>query len=270
MAIKISEAHTHFPSRVAGFHQGILTEIRNSLTGVFDVQNDRTERIVVIRIIRLELNGLFQRFISFLAEILLNTNHAEKEMNCWILGIQIPCAGQIAKCALVVLLPVGNVGQFKQNFGDCGSQATFGEVGWNHLFQHPKQYTVDQMTTSTVRDDQAAGRVFCNYTRGLAYMVWTQNAGNMLGYVYGPVHGNVWNWWVPVHHNIGLGTGAQPGWQQGTNSLYATQQVGAAVLGGRIWGAGGLTGPPDAAGETGVYDPTIGAWSRPSRRSAAC
>ena len=59
-----------------------------------------------------------------------------------------------------------NSGQFKQNFGDCGSQATFGEVGWNHLFQHPKTYTVDQMTTGTVKDDQAAGRVFCNYTQG--------------------------------------------------------------------------------------------------------
>ena len=42
-----------------------------------------------------------------------------------------------------------NSGQFKQNFSDCGSQATFGEVGWNHLFQHPKKYTVDQMTMGT-------------------------------------------------------------------------------------------------------------------------
>ena len=156
-----------------------------------------------------------------------------------------------------------NSGPFKQNFGDCGSQATFGEVGWNHLFQHPKKYTVDQMITGTVRDDQAAGRVFCSFTGGRESMVWTQNAGNMLGYVSGPVHGSVWNWWVPVHHNIGLGTGAQPGWQQGTNSLYATQQVGAAVdKSGRIWVAGGLTDPQHATVKTEFYDPTIGAWSQ--------
>jgi hypothetical protein len=98
-----------------------------------------------------------------------------------------------------------NSGQFRQNFADCGSQATFGEVGWNHLFQHTRKYTVGQMTTGVVTDDQAAGRVFCNYTQGLEYMVWTQNDGRMMGYVAGPVHANVWNWWVAVHHNIGFG-----------------------------------------------------------------
>ena len=98
-----------------------------------------------------------------------------------------------------------NSNQFKQNFSDCGSQGTYGEVGWNHLFQHTRKYTVDQMTMGMVRDDQAAGRVFCNYTQGLEYMVWTQNDGRMMGYVAGPVHTNVWDWWVAVHHNIGIG-----------------------------------------------------------------
>ena len=98
-----------------------------------------------------------------------------------------------------------NSGQFRQNFSDCGSQATFGEVGWNHLFKHTKAYSVDQMTMGMVKDDQAAGRVFCNYTQGLEYMVWTQNDGRMMGYVAGPVHTNVWDWWVAVHHNIGIG-----------------------------------------------------------------
>jgi hypothetical protein len=68
-----------------------------------------------------------------------------------------------------------NTGQFKQNFSDCGFQATYGEVCWNHLFQHTKAYSVDQMTKGMVTDDQAAGRVFCNYTQGLEYMVWTQD-----------------------------------------------------------------------------------------------
>ena len=26
----------------------------------------------------------------------------------------------------------------------------------------------------------------------------------VLGYVAGPVHEDVWNWWVGVHHNIGF------------------------------------------------------------------
>ena len=98
-----------------------------------------------------------------------------------------------------------NSNQFKQNFNDCGSQATFGEVGWNHLFQHTRKYTVNQMIMGSVQDDQAAGRVFCNYTQGLEYMVWTQNDGHLMGYVAGPVHTDVWNWWVAVHHNIGIG-----------------------------------------------------------------
>jgi hypothetical protein len=79
-----------------------------------------------------------------------------------------------------------NSGQFKQNFNDCESQDTFGEVGWNHQFQHPKTYTVDQMSMGMVTDDQAAGRVFCNYTQGLEYMVWTQDDGHLMAYVGRP------------------------------------------------------------------------------------
>src|SRR6266487_4456174 len=100
-----------------------------------------------------------------------------------------------------------NSNQFRQNFNDCGAQGTYGEVGWNHLIQHTKAYSVDQMTMGTVKDDQAAGRVFCNYTQGLEYMIWTQNDGRMMGYVAGPVHTSVWDWWVAVHHNIGIGAG---------------------------------------------------------------
>jgi non-specific serine/threonine protein kinase len=55
---------------------------------------------------------------------------------------------------------------------------------------------------------------------------------------------------------------ATPGWQQGTDSLYATQQVGAAVLGGRIWVAGGLTDAQDATAKTEFYDPTVGTWAQ--------
>ena len=57
---------------------------------------------------------------------------------------------------------------------------------------------------------------------------------------------------------------AQPAgsWQQGSNSLYATQQVGAAVdKSGRIWVAGGLTDAQHATAKTEFYDPTVGTWS---------
>ena len=108
-----------------------------------------------------------------------------------------------AYMAKVASLNTGH--QFKQNFRDCESQVTYGEISWNHQFQHTSKYTVAQMITGNVTDDQAAGRVFCNYSQGQEYMVWTQNDGHLLGYVAGPLHIDVWNWWVAVHHNIGLG-----------------------------------------------------------------
>ena len=70
---------------------------------------------------------------------------------------------------------------------------------------------------------------------------------------------------TPTVQTFTVPTGpAQPAgsWQLGTNSLYATQQVGAAVdQSGRIWVAGGLADAQDATARTEYYDPTIGAWS---------
>jgi len=106
--------------------------------------------------------------------------------------------------AYVAELTSLNSGKFKENFNDCQSQVTHGEVAWNHLFQHPKIYTVNQMVAGKVADSKAAGRVFCNYTQGNEYMVWTQNDGHLLGVVAGPVNSDVWNWWLPIHQNIGL------------------------------------------------------------------
>ena len=45
------------------------------------------------------------------------------------------------------------------------------------------------------------------------------------------------------------------GWRLGSDSPFAVQQVGAAVLDGRIWVAGGLTGPEQCNGEDGVLRP---------------
>ena len=95
-----------------------------------------------------------------------------------------------------------NSGKFQQNFKDCGPVPTYGEVGWSHQFYHTRSYTVQQMIMGKVTDDQAAGRVFCTYTQGLEWMVWTVNDGRMLGYVAGPVHEDVWTWWVTVHHDL--------------------------------------------------------------------
>jgi serine/threonine protein kinase len=97
-----------------------------------------------------------------------------------------------------------NAGSLKENFQDCGLNQTFGEVGWNHMFQHPKTYTVAQMAAGMVTDTQAGGRVFCTFSNGQESFVWTQDDGHLLGWVAGPVHEDVWNWWVGVHHNIGF------------------------------------------------------------------
>jgi serine/threonine-protein kinase len=97
-----------------------------------------------------------------------------------------------------------NSGQFKVNFQDCGLQQTYGEVSWNHQFQHPKNYSVAQSSSGMLSEDQAAGRVFCTLANGQESFVWTQNSGHLLAVVAGPVHEDVWNWWLNIHHNIGF------------------------------------------------------------------
>jgi serine/threonine-protein kinase len=97
-----------------------------------------------------------------------------------------------------------NSGKFQANFQDCGLEQTYGEVSWNHQFRHPKNYSVAQLTAGMLSDDQAAGRVFCNIVNGQESFVWTQNAGHLLAIVVGPVHEDVWNWWLNIHHNIGF------------------------------------------------------------------
>ena len=59
-----------------------------------------------------------------------------------------------------------NSGHFEQNINDCEVNQTSGEVGWNHAFQHPKTYSVKQMSAGMVTDAQAAGRVFCTFNSG--------------------------------------------------------------------------------------------------------
>jgi hypothetical protein len=105
-------------------------------------------------------------------------------------------------------------GPFTQNTGDCGLAApgTDGdEVAWNHHFKHPRNYTVAQMTTGTVPDSEAAGRVFCITLDGdQEEMVWTQDDGRLLGALAGTDHEAVWYWWTAVHHNIVFGGPVMP------------------------------------------------------------
>jgi non-specific serine/threonine protein kinase len=49
-------------------------------------------------------------------------------------------------------------------------------------------------------------------------------------------------------------------WALGPSSPFAVQQLPAAVLDGRIWTAGGLTGPDQATKKTEYYDPTVRTW----------
>ena len=96
-------------------------------------------------------------------------------------------------------------GQFHPNHADCGRSApdNGGEVGWNRQLRHPRSYTVAQMAAGQVTDQQAAGRVFCVMAVGAAEnIVWTQDAGNLLGWVAGQSHQDVWNWWAAIHPTI--------------------------------------------------------------------
>jgi Protein kinase domain len=97
-----------------------------------------------------------------------------------------------------------NSGTFKANFQDCGQEQTYGEASWNHQFWHPKTYSVAQLSSGKLTDDQAAGRVFCNINNGQESFVWTQNAGHLLAVVVGSDHTDVWTWWLNIHHNIGF------------------------------------------------------------------
>jgi Protein kinase domain len=121
-----------------------------------------------------------------------------------------PSAGALYNAYIAKVDSVAGSSTFRQNFNDCQIQQTNGEVSWNHNFQHPKTYTVDDMVMGMVKDEQAAGRVYCDFTGGQQYMVWTQNDGHLMGVVAGPVHEDVWNWWVAIHHNIGIGGSSMP------------------------------------------------------------
>jgi hypothetical protein len=93
---------------------------------------------------------------------------------------------------------------FRANVGNCTESDVNGETGWNHDFRHPSQYPVSMFTSGMIKDDQAAGRMFCTFNNGLLYLVWTQDDGRVLGELAGAPHLDTYNWWHNVHHVIAL------------------------------------------------------------------
>ncbi len=121
---------------------------------------------------------------------------------------------------------------FRANTGNCTETDVNGEIGWNHDFKHPSQYPISMFTSGTIKDDQAAGRMFCTLNNGLLYLVWTQDAGRVLGEVAGAPHPDTYGWWHNVHHVIAL-AGApnmmenMPGMGSTTSTHTSTTKPGA-------------------------------------------
>jgi hypothetical protein len=93
---------------------------------------------------------------------------------------------------------------FRTNFGDCTERETYGEVSWNHRYQHPRRYSLAQSQSGHLSDDDAAGRLFCTFNDSQLHIVWTQNDGRVLGVLTGFPHANTWDWWKGVHHSIDI------------------------------------------------------------------
>ncbi len=93
---------------------------------------------------------------------------------------------------------------FKANTGNCTETDVNGETAWNHDFKHPRAFPVSMFTSGMIKDDQAAGRIFCTFNNGLLYLLWTQNDGRVLGELAGAPHLDAYNWWHNVHHVIAL------------------------------------------------------------------
>jgi Protein kinase domain len=93
----------------------------------------------------------------------------------------------------------------RTNFGDCSQRLSYGEVGWNHNTLHPKTYSLAQSRSGRLNPStQAGGRVFCVIVGSEFHLVWTQDAGHILGMMSGAPHKDAYEWWRPVHHNIAL------------------------------------------------------------------
>jgi hypothetical protein len=99
---------------------------------------------------------------------------------------------------------------FRANYGNCTETDVSGEIGWNHSFRHPSYYSIGMFTSGQIRDDQAAGRMYCTFTNDLLDIVWTQDDGRLLAEVTGAPHLETYLWWKWVHHVFVLPGSANP------------------------------------------------------------
>ncbi|MBV9606464.1 MAG: hypothetical protein JO027_15215 [Solirubrobacterales bacterium] len=99
---------------------------------------------------------------------------------------------------------------FRSNYGNCTETDISGEVSWNHNFLHPSMYPLSMFTSGQIKDDQAAGRVFCTFTNDLLDIVWTQDDGRLMAEVTGAPHLDTYLWWKWVHHSVVLPGSANP------------------------------------------------------------
>lgn len=94
----------------------------------------------------------------------------------------------------------------RTNHQDCNRYSPEGEISWNHLYQHPRRFSLAQSRAGRLdNEDQAAGRVFCVLHGSEETSVWTQNDGRVLGIVTGLPHQATFLWWKKVHHAIAVG-----------------------------------------------------------------
>lgn len=88
------------------------------------------------------------------------------------------------------------------NVGECNSHVRSGELSWNHAFQHPDMFSIeDHITQDLTVDDQAQGRLACRVSGSYMTIIWTADSGNMLGEVQGPVM-SLFPAWRQIHHAI--------------------------------------------------------------------
>ena len=93
---------------------------------------------------------------------------------------------------------------FQENFGNCLPKKTHGELSWNHDFQHPRRFTLEQLRAGNLGGDEAAGRLFCILSDEQFHIIWTTNAGRLLGNLHGSPHADAWRWWRAVHHSLAI------------------------------------------------------------------
>ena len=106
---------------------------------------------------------------------------------------------------------------------DCNTEMSQGEVTWNHRYVHPRNFTIAQVESGRYQSDVAGGRLFCALVDGREHIIWTHNDIKMLGEVTGfGGHGETFQWWRLMHHNMGPMAGMNMNHDQPSSSASTT------------------------------------------------